>query len=107
MAKECRECGKPLAGLGLRQGAVFCSTPCRKAWNNRRMVRGQELYDVVMAMRYERDAAKAQQAFSVLANLARAYRDSDMHKRGGRQSWNLNDAMARLPIAFSDEGDKR
>lgn len=102
---ECRECGAGLAGM--KRTAVFCSTACRKAWNNRRMVRGAELYDVFMAMRYEREEAKQQQAFTTLANLARAYRDADVAKRAGRQSWSLREALARMPLAYSTEGDKR
>lgn len=102
---QCRECGAPLEGK--RQGAVFCSTEHRKAWNNRRMVRGAELYDLFMALRYDRKAAHKDGAWSVMTNLARAMHDSDVVLRDGRQSWNLKETLERLPMAFGSEGDKR
>lgn len=51
----CRECGEKFTGK--RSVAAFCSTPCRKAWHNRRMTRGAQMYDAVMAMRYDRKRA--------------------------------------------------
>lgn len=54
--RTCRECGEPF--MGLKRHAAFCSTKCRKTWNNRRAVRGALLYDAFMAMRYERGLAK-------------------------------------------------
>lgn len=106
MAKHtCRECGAPLASV--KRTAVFCGTACRKTWNNRRMVRGAELYDLFMALRYQREDATQAQAFTMLANLARAYHDADVAKRDGRQSWNLREAMQRIPMAYSTDGDKR
>lgn len=103
----CRECGLSLEGLGLRQGAVFCKPEHRKAWNNRRMIRGAELYDLVMAIRYERDFASQRNLMTVMSNLARAYRDADNALRDGRQSWNVEETLARLPMSFGAEGDKR
>lgn len=102
---QCRECGKSLADK--RQGAVFCSPEHRKTWNNRRMVRGAELYDLFMALRYDRKAANEVGAWSVMTNLSRAMRDSDNLMRDGRQSWNLRETMERLPMAYGSEGDKR
>lgn len=107
ITKCCRECGKDLAPLGLRPNAVFCSTEHRKAWNNRRAVRGAELYDLLMANRYERDTAKAKGVWTIATNLTRAYRDSDVAMRDGRKSWDLGEALARMPIAYGTEGDKR
>jgi hypothetical protein len=54
--RVCRECGEPF--LGRKAHAAFCSTTCRKTWNNRRATRGAQLYDAVMAMRYDREKAK-------------------------------------------------
>lgn len=104
---QCRECGIDLAPLGLRRGAVFCKPEHRKAWNNRRMVRGAELYDLFMALRYDRKDAQQHGAWSVMTNLARAMRDSDNLLRDGRQSWNLRETLDRLPMTYGTEGDKR
>lgn len=103
----CLECGRSLATLGLRKGATFCGADHRKAWNNRRMVRGSELYDLFMAMGYERDKRKSLDLFTTLNRLARAFRDSDKSLRDGRRSWDVDAAIERMTIAYSDEGDKR
>lgn len=103
----CRECGIDLTPLGLRKTAVFCTTEHRKAWNNRRMIRGAELYDLFMSNRYQREEATAAGAWSIATNLARAYRDSDNTLRDGRASWNLKETLERLPVSYSGEGDKR
>lgn len=100
---ECRECGKPLTG----KQKAFCSTEHRKAWNNRRMIRGQEMYDVWMAIAYERGKRKDLELFTTFNRLARAYRDADNALRAGRKSWNVEEALARMPIAYSTEGDGR
>jgi hypothetical protein len=55
--RTCRECGDLF--LALKSHAAFCSTKCRKTWNNRRATRGAQLYDAVMAMRYDRKSAAA------------------------------------------------
>ena len=101
----CRECGIALEGK--RKGAVFCTAEHRKAWNNRRMIRGAELYDLFMEKRYNRDTTEAQAAFTVMSNLARAYRDADKILRDGRQSWNARETIERLPMTFGTEGDQR
>lgn len=101
----CRECGCDIGHL--KKGAVFCSPSHRKAFNNRRMIRGAELYDIVMAIRYEREWASQRNLMTVMSNLARAFRDSDKTLREGRQSWDAKETVARLPLAFGTEGDKR
>lgn len=101
----CRECGCDISHK--KQGAVFCGPEHRKAWNNRRMIRGAEVYDLLMANRYEREAATSLGVWSIATNLLRAYRDSDNTLRDGRKSWNLRETLARLPVAYSNEGDRR
>lgn len=103
----CRECGLELGPLGLRKGAVFCKPEHRKAWNNRRMIRGAELYDIVMAIRYDREFASTHSLMTLLSNQARAYRDADNAFRDSRDSWNIKETMARIPLAYGKEGDKR
>jgi hypothetical protein len=71
------------------------------------MVRGAELYDLFMGLRYERAAANEDKVWSAMTNLARAYRDADVALRDGRKSWDLRDAFQRLPLAYGKAGDKR
>lgn len=98
--EDCRECGMPNPGKG-----AFCTDRCRTAWHNRRKARGAELYDFVMAWRFERGEADT---MAMLARLASAYRDADNHVRDGRKSWDLGEATARVPLAFSPKaGDGR
>jgi hypothetical protein len=100
--KQCRECGKPT-----RRGATFCSGPiCRTEWHKRRRARGAELYDILMAWRFERESGNDDMA--LLARLASAYRQSDVNLRKGRKSWDRDEAVARLPLAYSPSaGDGR
>ena len=87
----CLECG---AGLPSdRATAVFCSGPCRKVWNNRRMQRGAELYDLFMAFRFDRPLARALRVMSMLNRLASQFREADRRERAGRQSWTSPDVV--------------
>lgn len=104
---HCRECGKALTPEQMKKGAFFCSPEHRKAFNNRRMVRGAELYDIWMANNYERDLRSTHNLLSTMSNLGRAYRDADKAFRDGRKSWNAKETLDRLPLAFGREGDKR
>jgi len=83
--RMCQECGEPLAGL--KPGARFCCTKCRLSFNNRRLQRGAELYDLFMAMRYDRAAAQDAGAWSMLCRMAQQMRDDDVGLRAGRKSW--------------------
>lgn len=84
MAKRCCECG---AGFrSIRADAEFCGTPCRKAYNNRRAVRGAQIYDVLMNARDSRTAefkceTTEKEAGKVLWELARQFREEDAQKR--------------------------
>lgn len=104
MARQCLECGAPLGHL--RKPGNFCCREHRKDWNNRRLVRGAEVYDLLMEYRFNREAAKAKGTWSLLCARAGAFRDADKHYRDGRQSWD-SQAHQRLPMAWSDQGDKR
>jgi len=94
MCKNCKECGKPTSG----KQAFFCSTPCRKMFNNRRMTRGAILYDLYMARRFERDAADAANLRSIMARLASEWRVND-----GRETWGDWRAWMRDNPAFRVE----
>ena len=66
--------------------ARFCSTPCRKLFNNRRAQRGALLYDAFMAMRYDRKAAKELQLdYKLVCRIGEMFHDQDV--RDDVQSW--------------------
>ena len=92
---SCRECGKALNNADRR--AEFCGSPCRKTWNNRRMVRGAELYDLMMALRFNRAEAKAQNVWSLMCRLASVWMEED--KAAGRTTFKppgeVKDRMTR------------
>ncbi len=83
--RQCKECGKQFEAK--RQDAVFCGSGCRLRFNNRRITRGAELYDLVMEMRFDRAAAKGTKAWSELCYVAGRFRDEDKDQRDGRKSW--------------------
>lgn len=75
--------------------ATFCSTAHRTTFNNRRKERGAELYDLLMACRFERQASRRDptnqdakpSVFTMLYRMARQFRDQDIEQRNGRKSW--------------------
>lgn len=81
----CDECGDAYEALS--PSSDFCSAMCRTAFNNRRRVRGAEMYDLVMALRYERGISKLLGVWSVLCRMAAAFREEDRAERAGRKSW--------------------
>lgn len=81
----CKECSAPFASE--KAHAEFCSPICRRAWNNRRATRGVEIYDLFMALRYDRDRAKLLKLWNLLCRLAAAFREDDLRERAGRPSW--------------------
>lgn len=70
----------------------FCSTKCRKDFNNRRAMRGALLYDAVYAWRTERgldanedfDALSESEARKIVWDLMRNWRQEDFQERDGR-----------------------
>jgi hypothetical protein len=92
----CLECGKSFSRP--TRTADFCSTPCRKTWNNRRMTRGAELYDLLMAHRFQRPLAKTLGVLSLINRLASLFRERDHAEREGRLSWHPpTEILARRP----------
>lgn len=89
--RTCRECGTAI--LARRPTADFCSARCRGAWNNRRLKQGGQLYNLVMAWRFDRTAAAASGAQSLLCRMAAAFKADDERDRAGRPSW---DDVARV-----------
>jgi len=91
--RHCMECNKPLPPRK-RNGPQqkFCGASCRKEFNNRRAMRGAEMYDLVMAGRFER-ATHAGMWRPTLTLLATHYRDKDRRERDGKQSWHTPDLL--------------
>jgi hypothetical protein len=79
----CRECGHDFAAR--RATAEFCGEACRRAFHNRKAIRGAQLYDLFMALRYDRTRAAASGAFSLLCRMAAAFKAED--DRAGKRSW--------------------
>lgn len=77
----CLECGEP------RGNGDFCSSACRHSFNNRRKARGAEIYDLYMALRFERPLAKLLGVLQAISRLASNYRAEDLAQRAGRKSW--------------------
>lgn len=92
----CQECGEPFESVSAH--AEFCRRSCRQSWNNRRMVRGAEPYDLFMSMRFDRGMAQELGVCSLLCRMAAGFRDEDVLTRQGRASWRLPKAiLARRP----------
>lgn len=115
--RECRECGKEFLTASHR--ARFCPpennypsnrrplSKCEKAFNNRRATRGAEIYDLIMAWRFQRKEGDELDLRGMIGRVASAYRDADKNLRDGRPSWDLDAAISRIPNGYSYEGDKR
>jgi hypothetical protein len=78
----CTECG----GMHAKAG-TFCSTACRQAYNNRRLQRGGEFYDLYMAYRFERELGVRLGLWQAINRLASNFRNEDKLLRDGRKSW--------------------
>ena len=85
--RYCRECGTEFDG---RATQAFCSSACRKRFDNRRAARGSVFYDLFMELRFNRAAAKRNRVWSILCRAAANFRDEDFRDRAGRRSWNGN-----------------
>ncbi|MCA3623596.1 MAG: transcriptional regulator [Methylobacterium sp.] len=57
------------------------------AFNNRRMTRGALLYDLLMALRFERKEARLLGVWQALCRLASDFREEDKRERDSRRSW--------------------
>lgn len=90
---HCAECGKPYSAKRLRADNAFCSPACRDTFGNRRKIRGAQLYDLFMILRYERGVAKAKGVWALACRLAQDWREEDTRQRQGRQSWRSYDAV--------------
>ena len=83
--RHCAECGAPFARKRITE--EFCSTKCRKTFNNRRATRGAQLYDLFCAMRRERDVSKDIGVWSEMCRLELMWHLEDEKTREGRKSY--------------------
>lgn len=83
---ECLECGNP-SGRGNQPEKLFCCTSCRLAFNNRRMQRGAEIYDLFRVLRREPDEAKRLNLWTQICRLELAWQTEDEKNRQGRKSY--------------------
>ena len=98
-SRACNECGGTYTPR--RCDEFFCSTPCRKAFDNRAMVRGRDLYHLFMTLRYERGAAKLLGVWAIVCRMAMEWRKEDEEERNGRKSWMApKRAIGKLPVAL-------
>lgn len=82
---RCLECGQEFP-RGAR-AAEFCGRKCVRTWNNRRMVRGAEVLDLLMTARFDRGKATLFKVWRTMNRLAALYREQDKAEREGRRSW--------------------
>jgi len=105
----CRECGKALPE-GRKATIKFClavegsnrntSSKCKTDWNNRQKTRGDMIYPLVMAMRYDRQNFAAQGVWKKMCRLMAGWHDEDV--AAGRVSYEpLSTVLPRL----YDRGD--
>ncbi len=82
---QCQNCGEAMSAR--RIGQEFCKPSCRQTFNNRRMQRGAEMYDLFRALRRERSEAKALNLWTELCRLELQYQMEDEAERPGRRSY--------------------
>jgi hypothetical protein len=86
--KSCAECGAPFTP------GTFHGEFCGARW----AVRGAELYDLFMTLRYDRETGRALKVWKILCRMAAGYRAEDLAGRAGRPSWRpARIVLARRP----------
>ena len=90
----CLECDQPV--IGKKRRSQFCSGRCRTLWNNRRITRGAELYDLVMEWRFDRATADDRRTLSMICASAARFHEEDKQHRGGRRSWSPSRRMLNI-----------
>lgn len=109
-AHLCLECGNQFVPAEGRQ-AAFCCREHKTKWNNRRLKRGAEFYDLFMALRYERETAKEEGVWTTLTRLSQHYREQDEREREGRRSWQkpraIRDRRPHLEAIVVHRGGRR
>jgi hypothetical protein len=79
--RHCRECKTPLAvNSGRGRPKLYCSVNCNKAFDNRRMIYGAVVFDLVATMRFERSKAKRLGVWATLCRVMKDYHEAHDHK---------------------------
>lgn len=97
---QCRECGNeytPRTGRG-RTNAVFCARECAQTFNNRRLRRGAELYDMFRVHRRERSASKRLGVWSIMCSLDTRWQEED--DAAGRETKSYHPAEYAIKQIF-------
>lgn len=93
----CLECSTPLAPSNGPRPRKFCCPAHAKAFNNRRAMRGAQLVDLFMAMRYDRAVASEQGVWGFMCRMAEQWREEDIV--ANRQSFgDWREFMASNPV---------
>jgi hypothetical protein len=103
-APKCIECDKVFPTNNSK--AKSCSADCRKAFANRRMLRGAALYDLLYISRFDRSKVSKERAdefHNAAYKLLRAFADFDKKNRPGRIMADPS-VFDLIPLAISDEG---
>lgn len=103
----CNECGKPLPE-GADKRMRFCpaipgsnvsrSSQCKTNFNNRQKTRGDLIYPLIMAMRYDREKFAKAGVWKQMCRLMAAWHDEDT--AAGRVSYEPLERV--LPRLFDD-----
>lgn len=80
----CRECGASVEVI-VNAKKRHCSKVCLDRWNNRRRIRGEKLYDLMMIQRCERPLAQQEGVYTILCRMVAAWREEDA--AAGRESY--------------------
>lgn len=107
--KVCQECGAALPE-GRKATMRFCdaipgsnvikSSACKSNWNNRQKMRGDLIYPLIMAQRFDRSKFKAYGVWKEMCRLMARWHDEDT--AAGRVSFEPLDKV--LPRLY-DRGD--
>jgi hypothetical protein len=86
--RQCPECGGTFRPVDGHQ--LFCSTPHRRAWNNRATTRGAVLAPLAIVARLTRDGTRGDRDVGARASsernaLIQRWRDED--RAAGRMEW--------------------
>lgn len=79
--RKCVECGKEFTSRNYN--GMYCSTECRRTFNNRRMQRGAVLYDLAMIEGFAAEAFDKHDFAARREDLIAQWRKEDE----GRRTW--------------------
>ena len=101
--RYCMECGEGYVAATTR--SKFCCLPCNKTFNNRRSMRGAILYDLFMALRFERGLADKLNLWTLVCRQCMFWKMADENTRGDRNTWRApSEVIAERPYLHSITG---